>query len=169
MTIWNLCDTSVTFAGRRDRPDTNRMNKMRSSFVNDSKVFHSHSTWVSLASTSRYLKHIMITSERDNDKKLRWCFIEKDLQEKKNWHRWRIFACAKRKNITHKQSLSTMDCLKPKTSRKYNFSELPIGMESTTKNPAYGDLKIANRLRRKLSNSAQKHSFTKSYYSRAWP
>ena len=55
--IWNLCVMSAGLAGRRERPDTKRMNSILSSLVNSARISHSH--WIRwwLSSMSRYLIH----------------------------------------------------------------------------------------------------------------
>ena len=53
--IWKRCEMSAGLAGRRERPDTKRMKRMRSSLLNDSSTCQNH--WISSfdSSTSRYL------------------------------------------------------------------------------------------------------------------
>ncbi|KAK2165996.1 hypothetical protein NP493_1337g00001 [Ridgeia piscesae] len=60
--IWKRWEMSAGLAGRRERPDTKRMNRMRSSLSNDSSTCQNH--WMSWfdSSTSRYLTTFLRTS-----------------------------------------------------------------------------------------------------------
>lgn len=60
LTIWNRWEISEAFVGNLERPDTNLINKIRSSLVNDSRTDHNHMTKGSLGSTSRYLRKQII-------------------------------------------------------------------------------------------------------------
>jgi len=56
LSIWNRWVMSAGFIGSRLRPDTNRMNRIRSSLLKDSSISQNHWMRWCVSSISRYLQ-----------------------------------------------------------------------------------------------------------------